>query len=74
MPEEAHAAFNEIVLRGGLLAGGMPRWDDLLSEADANAIHAYLIDLQGKTRATELELKRQGKPLDTHGPLLMSSF
>jgi quinohemoprotein ethanol dehydrogenase len=74
MPAEAHAAFNEIVLRGGLLAGGMPRWDDLLSEADADAIHAYLIDLQAKTRATELDLKRQGKPLDTRGPLLMSSF
>jgi quinohemoprotein ethanol dehydrogenase len=74
MPAEAHAAFNEIVLRGGLLAGGMPRWDDPLSEADADAIHAYLIDLQAKTRATELDLKRQGKPLDTRGPLLMSSF
>jgi quinohemoprotein ethanol dehydrogenase len=74
MPNEVHAAFNEIVLRGALLPGGMPRWDDLLSEADANAIHAYLIDLQAGTRARELDLKRRGKPLDTHEPMVMSSY
>ncbi len=70
---DTHAAFNEIVLKGALLPGGMPRWDDLLSEADATAIHASLIDLPAKTRAAELELKRQGKPLDPHGPMVLSS-
>jgi quinohemoprotein ethanol dehydrogenase len=74
MPNEVHAAFDEIVLRGALLPGGMPRWDDLLSEADAHAIHAYLIDLQANTRTREIELKREGKPLDTHAPLVMSSY
>lgn len=74
IPAEVHPLFKDIVMKGALLGGGMPRWDDILSEADADAIHAYLIDLQGKTRATELVLKRQGKPLDTRGPLLMSSF
>jgi len=41
-----HAAFEDIVLRGPLAAGGMEPFDDLLSEADVKAIHAYLIDQQ----------------------------
>ena len=39
-----HAAFKDIVLRGALAANGMERFDDLLSERDADDIHAYLID------------------------------
>jgi quinohemoprotein ethanol dehydrogenase len=39
-----HAAFNAIVLRGVLAPAGMARFDDVLSQADADAIHAYLID------------------------------
>jgi quinohemoprotein ethanol dehydrogenase len=39
-----HRIFYEIVL-GGVYGGkGMARWDDVLSRADAEAIHAYLID------------------------------
>jgi quinohemoprotein ethanol dehydrogenase len=74
MSPETHEVFKDIVLKGAFLPGGMPRWDDLLSEADADAIHAYLIDLQAKTRATELELKKQGKSLDTRGAMVLSSF
>jgi quinohemoprotein ethanol dehydrogenase len=39
-----HAAFNEIVLRGAVAPSGMERFDDLISEDDADNIHAYLID------------------------------
>lgn len=39
-----HAIFKDIVLKGALAPAGMERFDDLLSEADAEAIHAYLID------------------------------
>jgi quinohemoprotein ethanol dehydrogenase len=39
-----HAAFKDIVLRGLLAPNGMERFDDLLSDKDADDIHAYLID------------------------------
>ena len=39
-----HDAFKDIVLRGVLGGAGMERFDDLLSEQDADNIHAYLID------------------------------
>ena len=39
-----HAAFKDIVLHGVLAPAGMERFDDLLSERDVDAIHAYLID------------------------------
>jgi quinohemoprotein ethanol dehydrogenase len=48
MTPEAHDGFRRIVLEGALLAGGMPRWDDVLSGADADAIHAYLIALSAQ--------------------------
>ena len=40
----AHGLFNSIVLEGAYTAKGMARFDDVLSPADADAIHAYLID------------------------------
>ncbi len=39
-----HASFKDIVLHGALAPLGMERFDDLLSEKDAENIHAYLID------------------------------
>jgi quinohemoprotein ethanol dehydrogenase len=39
-----HAAFKDIVLHGALAPAGMERFDDILSERDVDAIHAYLID------------------------------
>ena len=39
-----HAEFDDIVLHGTLAAGGMERFDDLLSKRDVDNIHAYLID------------------------------
>jgi quinohemoprotein ethanol dehydrogenase len=40
-----HTAFNKIVLQGALRPLGMPQWDDVLSEQESDAIHAYLISL-----------------------------
>jgi quinohemoprotein ethanol dehydrogenase len=39
-----HQLFYEIVLEGAYRGKGMARWDDVLSRADAQAIHSYLID------------------------------
>lgn len=36
--------FYEIVLEGAYRGKGMARWDDVLSRADAQAIHSYLVD------------------------------
>lgn len=69
-----HEQFDNIVLNGALVSGGMPRWDDLLKPDQVRAIHAYLIDEQGKTRARELELQRQGKPLDARSLTILSNF
>jgi quinohemoprotein ethanol dehydrogenase len=52
----------------------MPRWDDVLSPGDADAIHAYLIDLQGKTRSEELAKQKAGKPLDGPGLTILSNY
>ena len=38
------ALFNTIVLEGAFAAKGMGRFDDVLSAADVDAIHAYVID------------------------------
>jgi quinohemoprotein ethanol dehydrogenase len=39
-----HQLFYEIVLNGAYRGKGMARWDDVLSRADAESIHAYLVD------------------------------
>lgn len=74
MQPGTHDAFRQIVLEGLLLPNGMPRWDDVLKPADVDAIHAYLIDAQGKTRAEELEKQRRGLPLDAPSLAILSSF
>ncbi len=44
LPIGIHAIFKDIVLRGAIAATGMERFDDVLTDEDADAIHAYLID------------------------------
>jgi quinohemoprotein ethanol dehydrogenase len=44
MQPGTHALFASIVLGGAYVPKGMARFDDVLSPADAGAIHAYLID------------------------------
>ena len=41
---EKHQIFYQIVLEGLLKNKGMARWDDVLSHADAERIHAYIVD------------------------------
>ena len=53
LPAETHAAFDSIVRGGKLAAAGMSSFADLLSEADVQAIHAYLIREQAKLRREE---------------------
>lgn len=74
LPPEVHEAFDKIVLEGAFLPMGMPRWDDVLSKKDAHALHAWLIDEQGKERKRELELKAQGKPLDSPSLTILSNY
>jgi quinohemoprotein ethanol dehydrogenase len=45
-----HAMFDNIVLGGLYAMKGMGRFDDVLSPADAAAIHAYLIDQQWRLK------------------------
>jgi quinohemoprotein ethanol dehydrogenase len=40
----AEEVFASIVRRGALLAGGMPRFDDVLSSQNVADLHAYIID------------------------------
>jgi len=39
----AHREFKDIVLRGIRSAKGMQSFADIVSDADADAIHAYLV-------------------------------
>ena len=45
MTPATHSIFNQIVLKGLLRPLGMPQWDDVLNEAQADAIHGYLISI-----------------------------
>jgi quinohemoprotein ethanol dehydrogenase len=74
MQPGTHDAFRQIVLEGLLLPNGMPRWDDVLKPADVDAIHAFLIDAQARTRADELEKKRRGIRLDAPSHAILSSY
>jgi quinohemoprotein ethanol dehydrogenase len=74
MSPETHKAFDEIVLRGLYVPAGMPRWDDRLKQAEVDAIHAYLIDEQRKTRADELAKVKAGKPLDAPSLAILSNY
>lgn len=74
MAPGTHQAFRQILLEGLLVPNGMPRWDDLLKPAEVDAIHAYLIDEQGKTRTDELARQTAGKPLDAPRLAILSNF
>jgi quinohemoprotein ethanol dehydrogenase len=53
LPSEIHGIFYDIVLRGALRSQGMARWDDVLSQDDAAAIHAYLVDQARQLQSAE---------------------
>jgi quinohemoprotein ethanol dehydrogenase len=74
MQPGTHEQFAAIV-RGGLLVdNGMPRWDDILTEQDSAAIHAWLIDLQRRTRADELAKREAGIPIDAPSAAKLSGY
>jgi quinohemoprotein ethanol dehydrogenase len=74
MQPGTHAAFRDIVLRGVLVPNGMPRWDDQLTPTQVDAIHTYLIDLQGRTREEELAKQKAGVPLDAPSLAILSGY
>lgn len=74
MSQGVHDAFEMIVLEGLLLQNGMPRWDDVFTAEQSKAIHAYLIDEQGKLRERELRMKAAGQPLDSRSLTILSNF
>ena len=43
MPPDRHRIFKDVVLKGALVGQGMANFSNVLSEADADAIHAYVI-------------------------------
>jgi quinohemoprotein ethanol dehydrogenase len=51
MNSATHGIFNSIVLAGVYAPKGMGRFDDVLSPADAEALHAYLIDQAWQLKA-----------------------
>ena len=55
LPAAAHQSFNNIILRGERLPLGMPRFDDLFSETDADAIHAYVVSREWLAYRAEQE-------------------
>ncbi len=74
MQPGTHQAFDKILLEGLLLPGGMPRWDDVLKPAEVQAIHAYLIDEQARTRRDEIEKTKRGVPLDAPSLAILSNY
>ena len=74
MSPGVHKSFRQIILGGLLVPNGMPRWDDRLSPQQSDAIHAYLINLQKKTRADELEKQRRRLPLDAPALAILSNY
>jgi len=74
MQPYTHDIFRDIVRDGLLVQNGMPAWGDLLSEEDADAIHAFLVTEQRSVRERELKLQEEGVPLDQPSAALLSSY
>jgi len=58
MSDGIHESFNDIVLKGLKRDAGMPGWGDVLSARDADAIHAFLIEIS--RQAYEAQEKSRG--------------
>lgn len=74
MQPYTHEIFRDIVRDGLLVDNGMPAWNDVLTDSDIDSIHAFLLSEQRRIRARELELEKQGVPLDAPSAALLSSF
>ena len=74
MSRGVHAAFQQIVHDGLFKSQGMPSFGDRLDPDEIQAIHAWLIDTQGKLRERELQLQAEGKPLDSQSLTILSNY
>jgi quinohemoprotein ethanol dehydrogenase len=74
MQPGTHELFRTIVLEGLLVRNGMPRWDDQLTPEDVDSIHAYLVDLQARTREDEITKQQAGIPLDAPSLAILSNY
>lgn len=74
MQPETHAGWDDIVMKGQRVPLGMPRWDDLLGPEDSNAIHAWLIDQQGKVHREETAKRKRGIKLDAPSAAILSNY
>jgi quinohemoprotein ethanol dehydrogenase len=54
LPPGVHDQFDDIVLHGVLAPVGMADFSDVITPADAHAIHAYLIALQRRGYAAQM--------------------
>ena len=68
MSEATNTLFYEIVLRGAFQPKGMARWDDVLSQADAQRIHAYIIDQSWKAFEGERSAAQGASKPDATSP------
>ncbi|MFB0612721.1 PQQ-dependent dehydrogenase, methanol/ethanol family [Aurantiacibacter poecillastricola] len=74
MNRGVHAGFQQIVRGGLFVSRGMPHFEDLLTEDEVKAIHAWLISVQGPLRERELQLQAEGLPLDTQSLTILSNY
>jgi quinohemoprotein ethanol dehydrogenase len=63
MSAGTHGAFLDIVGGGVLKAGGMPGWGDVMTPAQIEAIHAYLISIARAAYEAEQRALKEGKTL-----------
>ncbi|HSW06550.1 PQQ-dependent dehydrogenase, methanol/ethanol family [Aquabacterium sp.] len=61
MQPATHGLFRQIVRDGIYLPMGMPRWNDVFSENELDALHAYLIALQGQAHAEQQQALKEGR-------------
>ncbi|MCC6473619.1 MAG: c-type cytochrome, partial [Burkholderiales bacterium] len=60
MTPATHALFADIVLRGAFAAKGMGRFDDVLSAADVQALHAYIVSEAQRAYTAEQQAVTMG--------------
>jgi quinohemoprotein ethanol dehydrogenase len=59
LPPGLHSAFKDIIIGGILAPAGMESFSDILSEADVDAIHAYIVDQAWQGYNDQEKLKDQ---------------
>jgi uncharacterized protein GlcG (DUF336 family)/mono/diheme cytochrome c family protein len=63
MSAATHAEFADILLKGTRVARGMPNFGNALSQADVQAIHAFVIDIASKAQGSGPPVQTDGQPL-----------